>query len=99
MEDLDLDSEEEEELDKMKSKAKSKRESVGKKKGKEKEEVDPMSEYERKELEILQWCKQHPDEQWTDAEFPANNRQFYRDELNAPAWVSELKNIEWKRPQ
>lgn len=58
-----------------------------------------MSEYEKKELEILHWCKEHPDELWTDPDFPANNKQFYRDDLNSPSWASELKNIEWKRPQ
>lgn len=98
---MDLDSSEEEENDgKNKSKNKSRKDNLSKQRQKEKQKevLDPMSEYEKKELEILQWCKEHPGELWTDLEFPANNRQFYKDDLNAPAWAGDLKNIEWKRP-
>lgn len=58
-----------------------------------------MVVYQKKEAEILYWLKNHPGEQWTDKEFPANNKQFFKDQTTVPKWGYELKHIEWKRPQ
>lgn len=57
-----------------------------------------MSLYLKKEEEIIAWLESHPGHKWVDTEFPCNTSQFYEDVANLPSWVSDLKNIEWKRP-
>lgn len=60
--------------------------------------VEPMALYQKKQAEIVYWCKNHPEGQWVDKEFPANTRQFFKDPTTIPKWGMDLKNIEWKRP-
>jgi len=57
-----------------------------------------LTVYQKKEAEILYWLKSHPGEQWTDKEFHANTKQFFKDPTSVPKWGLDLKHIEWKRP-
>ena len=58
-----------------------------------------MAEYYAQEDQILDWLANHPNEKWTDPDFPCSYRQFYEDEAILPNWAPQLKNLEWKRPQ
>lgn len=63
----------------------------------EEAELDAMSLYQKKEQEVIQFCKQN-NCPWVDKDFPPDNRSLYKDPNRIPEFAKDIRTVKWLRP-